>query len=72
MTGWRLGWLVSRPDLCTRAAHFNEFTVSHAPSVSQRAGETALKDGEPFIEELLTLLRSTVTTVSTRYPRCRV
>jgi aspartate aminotransferase len=58
MTGWRLGWLVSRPDLCTRAGHFNEFTVSHAPSVSQRAGETALNDGEPFIEELLVLLRS--------------
>jgi aspartate/methionine/tyrosine aminotransferase len=58
MTGWRLGWLVSRPDLCVRAAHFNEFTVSHAPSVSQRAGETALNEGEPFIAELLGLLRS--------------
>ena len=58
MTGWRLGWLVSRPDLCTRAAYFNEFTVSHAPTVSQRAGETALSDGEHFIEELLGLLRA--------------
>ncbi len=58
MTGWRLGWLVSRPDLCSRAAHFNEFTVSHAPSVSQRAGETALQKGESFIAELLSLLRS--------------
>jgi aspartate aminotransferase len=58
MTGWRLGWLVSRPDLCARAAHFNEFTVSHAPSISQRAGETALEDGEPFIEELLSRLGS--------------
>jgi aspartate aminotransferase len=58
MTGWRLGWLVSRPDLCARAAHFNEFTVSHAPSVSQRAGETALASGESFIEELLRLLRA--------------
>src|SRR5688572_27987362 len=58
MTGWRLGWLISRPDLCVRAAHFNEFTVSHAPSVSQKAGEAALEHGEPFIEELLALLRS--------------
>jgi aspartate aminotransferase len=57
MTGWRLGWLISRPDLCARAAHFNEFTVSHAPSVSQKAGEAALEHGEPFIEELLALLR---------------
>ncbi|HYP04830.1 MAG TPA: pyridoxal phosphate-dependent aminotransferase [Bryobacteraceae bacterium] len=58
MTGWRLGWLVSRADLCARAAHFNEFTVSHAPSVSQRAGETALNTGDAFVEELLGLLRS--------------
>jgi aspartate aminotransferase len=58
MTGWRLGWLISRPDLCSRAAHFNEFTVSHAPSISQRAGETALTEGEPFIEEVLSRLRS--------------
>ena len=58
MTGWRLGWLISRPDLCARAAHFNEFTVSHAPSVSQKAGEAALDHGEPFIEELLGLLRA--------------
>lgn len=57
MTGWRLGWLISRPDLCSRAAYFNEFTVSHAPSISQRAGETALQDGEPFVTELLSRLR---------------
>jgi aspartate/methionine/tyrosine aminotransferase len=58
MTGWRLGWLISRPDLCARAANFNEFTVSHAPSIAQRAGETALSDGEPFIEDLLSRLRA--------------
>ena len=57
MTGWRLGWLISRPDLCARAAQFNEFTVSHAPSISQKAGETALAEGEPFVEELLVRLR---------------
>ena len=49
MTGWRLGWLISRPDLCARAAQFNEFTVSHAPSIAQKAGETALAEGEPFV-----------------------
>lgn len=58
MTGWRLGWLISRPDLCAKAAQFNEFTVSHAPSISQKAGETALAEGEPFIEDLLNRLRA--------------
>jgi len=39
MTGWRLGWLVSREDLARKAGHLNEFIVSHAPSMAQRAGE---------------------------------
>ena len=58
MTGWRLGWLVSRPDLCARAAQFNEFTVSHAPSIAQKAGEVALHQGEEFVEHLVSRLRT--------------
>jgi aspartate/methionine/tyrosine aminotransferase len=52
-----LGWLISRPDLCARASQFNEFTVSHAPSIAQKAGETALAEGEPFVQDLLDRLR---------------
>ncbi|MEZ4611366.1 MAG: aminotransferase class I/II-fold pyridoxal phosphate-dependent enzyme [Caldilineaceae bacterium] len=36
MTGWRLGWLVSRADLCHKAAQLNEFIVSHAASMTPR------------------------------------
>jgi aspartate/methionine/tyrosine aminotransferase len=46
MTGWRLGWLVARPDLARKAAQLNEFIVSHAPSMTQKAAETALQEGE--------------------------
>jgi hypothetical protein len=53
MTGWRLGWLVARPDVAERAAQLNEFVVSHATSFIQRAAQTALRDGE---EELLSML----------------
>lgn len=53
MTGWRLGWLVSRPDLASRAAVFNEFTVTQAASFTQRAGETALDHGEAAIADML-------------------
>jgi aspartate/methionine/tyrosine aminotransferase len=52
MTGWRLGWLVSRRDLVHQAAQKNEFIVSHAPSMVQRAGETALRDGEKFVRTM--------------------
>lgn len=57
MTGWRVGWLVSRPDLVERGTVLNEFVISHAASFSQKAAETALSDGEPVIREMLQTLR---------------
>ncbi|MGI8744151.1 MAG: pyridoxal phosphate-dependent aminotransferase [Bryobacteraceae bacterium] len=57
MTGWRLGWIVTRRDLAARATQLNEFIVSHAPSVAQRAAETALLWGETPLCEMLLKLR---------------
>mgnify|MGYP005842852311 CR=1 FL=1 len=57
MTGWRLGWIVARKDLAARAAQLNEFIVSHAPSFTQKAGETALAEGESFVREMTARLR---------------
>jgi len=57
MTGWRLGWLVSRRDLCARATQLNEFIISHAPSFAQRAAETALLWGENALAEMLIRLK---------------
>jgi len=53
MTGWRVGWLVARRDLAAKATQLNEFIISHAPTFAQKAGETALAEGE---EELLRML----------------
>jgi aspartate/methionine/tyrosine aminotransferase len=52
MTGWRLGWLVSRADLVEKAAQLNEFIISHAPSMIQRAGEIALKHEDTDIRSM--------------------
>lgn len=57
MTGWRVGWIVTRRDLAARAAQLNEFIISHAASFAQKAAETALADGEPFVADLVTRLR---------------
>jgi hypothetical protein len=57
MTGWRLGWMVARRDLAARATQLNEFVVSHAPSFTQRAGETALLWGESALAEMLVRLK---------------
>ncbi len=46
MTGWRLGWVVARADLAHKATQLNEFIISHAASMVQRAGELALRQGE--------------------------
>lgn len=56
MTGWRLGWLAGRKDLITRAAQLNEFQVSCPVAFVQKAAETALADGEPFVRGLLAQL----------------
>jgi aspartate aminotransferase len=57
MTGWRVGWLVARRDAASKATELNEFIVSHAPSIAQRAGETALAEGEPELLRMLGRLR---------------
>ncbi len=55
MTGWRLGWLVSRRDLVQSATLLNEYIISHAPSMVQKAGEIALAHGE---DELAAMVES--------------
>jgi hypothetical protein len=59
MTGWRVGWLIARRDLASKATQLNEFIISHAPTFAQKAGETALAEGEgPLVEMLQRLERN--------------
>ena len=51
MTGWRLGWLTTPSHLGERLEILNEFNVAGASTFVQRAGITALRDGEDFISE---------------------
>ncbi len=53
MTGWRLGWLVAPQKLASKTTEMNEFIISHAPSMVQRAGEVALREGENAIREMV-------------------
>jgi len=57
MTGWRLGWLVARRDVAEKATQLNEFIVSHAPTFAQKAGETALAEGEGELVRMLERLK---------------
>src|SRR5574340_914643 len=58
MTGWRVGYLIARRDLAAKATQLNEFIVSHAPSIAQKAAETALAEGEDEIVRMLERLRA--------------
>jgi aspartate aminotransferase len=57
MTGWRVGWLVARRDLTEKATQLIEFIVSHAPTFAQKAGETALAEGEEELARMLARLK---------------
>jgi aspartate/methionine/tyrosine aminotransferase len=57
MTGWRVGWLIGRRDLIAKCTQLIEFIVSHAPTFAQKAGETALGEGEPELAAMLARLK---------------
>jgi aspartate aminotransferase len=57
MTGWRVGWLIARRDLAAKATQLNEFVISHAPTIAQKAGETALAEGEGELVRMLERLQ---------------
>jgi aspartate/methionine/tyrosine aminotransferase len=50
--------MIARADLAERAAQLNEFIISCASGVTQKAAETALRDGEPEVHRLLRQLKS--------------
>ena len=52
MTGWRLGYALSNAPLTKLMAKMQEFVVSNAPAMVQRAGIVALRDGEPYVREI--------------------
>jgi aspartate aminotransferase len=58
MTGWRVGWLVTRSDLGTKLAQLNEYYVSHAATFAQVAAQTALEEGEDELRRMVAALRS--------------
>jgi aspartate aminotransferase len=58
MTGWRVGWLVTRADVGPKLAQLNEFFVSHAATFTQVAALTALREGEEELARMVDELRA--------------
>jgi len=58
MTGWRVGWLVTRGDVGPKLAQLNEFFVSHAATFTQVAALAALEAGEEHVVRMVEELRT--------------
>jgi aspartate aminotransferase len=58
MTGWRVGWLVTRADVGPKLGQLNEFYVSHAATFAQVAAQTALEDGEDVLRRMVGELKA--------------
>ncbi|ABU59768.1 pyridoxal phosphate-dependent aminotransferase [Roseiflexus castenholzii] len=53
MTGWRLGWMAAPSDIVAAVRKVHQYAIMSAPTVAQYAGIEALRNGEPFIADMV-------------------
>ena len=53
MTGWRIGYVCGPVEIIKGLNKVHQYTVMCAPTMSQVAALAGLKQGEPFIQEML-------------------
>jgi aspartate/methionine/tyrosine aminotransferase len=58
MTGWRVGWMVTPPKLTQVVDRLVEFNTSGGQSFLQAGCVAALRQGEPFVAELVAHYRA--------------
>ncbi len=53
MTGWRIGYMAAPAEVLGQLRKVHQYTIMCAPTVSQHAALAALREGEPFVEEMV-------------------
>ncbi len=53
MTGWRLGYAAAPEPLIKGMVRIHQYTIMSAPTIAQIAGIEALKNGEPYVQEMV-------------------
>ena len=53
MTGWRIGYAVGTSEIIDQMIKLQQYTMVHAPAISQRAALAALNGPQDFIERMV-------------------
>jgi len=53
MTGWRIGYAAGPAELIKGLVRIHQYSVMSAPTISQFAAIEALKNGEPYVQEMV-------------------
>ncbi|NMB69063.1 MAG: aminotransferase class I/II-fold pyridoxal phosphate-dependent enzyme [Chloroflexi bacterium] len=53
MTGWRIGYACGPASIIQGLVRIHQYTVMSAPSTSQAAAIVALKEGEPYVQQMV-------------------
>jgi aminotransferase len=53
MTGWRIGYACGPADLIQGLVRIHQYSIMSAPTTAQDAALEALKNGNPFVEEMV-------------------
>ena len=53
MTGWRIGYIAAPAEILSNMRKVHQYTIMCASTVSQCAALTALREGEPYVQEMV-------------------
>jgi aminotransferase len=53
MTGWRIGFIAAPAGILDMMRRVHQYTIMCAPTVSQYAALAALREGEPYVQEMV-------------------
>ncbi|NTV35702.1 MAG: aminotransferase class I/II-fold pyridoxal phosphate-dependent enzyme [Anaerolineaceae bacterium] len=53
MTGWRIGFAAGPADMIKGLVRVHQYTVMSAPTIAQTAAYEALKNGEPYVQDMV-------------------
>jgi aminotransferase len=53
MTGWRIGYIAAPAEILDMMRKVHQYTIMSAPTIAQYAALAALREGEPYVQEMV-------------------